>query len=221
MSNNKNLNLFDIQSQIDSLREEISIHNKNYYELDSPTIEDSEYDALFRQLKKLETEYPQFASKSSPTQKVGGKSSEKFKKHTHKYPLYSLDNSNNIQELEKWYERIKKNTTQNIELECELKERYKGKLGIVRSSATYLEITNPLASKGNALKKLMEMWKLSADEVLASGDQDNDIELLKVAGVRVAMKNASSGLKSVANYITQDVHQDGWADAIERLVLCE
>lgn len=121
MSNNKNLNLFDIQSQIDSLREEISIHNKNYYELDSPTIEDSEYDALFRQLKKLETEYPQFASKSSPTQKVGGKSSEKFKKHTHKYPLYSLDNSNNIQELEKWYERIKKNTTQNIELECELK----------------------------------------------------------------------------------------------------
>lgn len=121
MSNNKNLNLFDIQSQIDSLREEISIHNKNYYELDSPTIEDSEYDALFRQLTKLETEYPQFASESSPTQKVGGKSSEKFKKHTHKYPLYSLDNSNNIQELEKWYERIKKNTTQNIELECELK----------------------------------------------------------------------------------------------------
>lgn len=107
------------------------------------------------------------------------------------------------------------------ELECELKERYKGKLGIVRSSATYLEITNPLASKGNALKKLMEMWNLSADEVLASGDQDNDIELLKVAGVRVAMKNASSGLKSVANYITQDVHQDGWADAIERLALCE
>lgn len=106
-------------------------------------------------------------------------------------------------------------------LEDELKERYKGKLGIVRSSATYLEITNPEASKGNALKKLMEMWNLAPDEVLTSGDQDNDIELLKVAGVRVAMKNASKKLKEVANYIAPDVHEDGWAEAIERFVLCE
>ncbi len=105
-------------------------------------------------------------------------------------------------------------------LENELKERYQGRLGIVRSSKIYLEITNPMASKGNALKKLMEMWNLSSNEVLASGDQDNDIELLKVAGVRVAMKNASEGLKSVANYIAPDVHEDGWAEAIERFVLC-
>ncbi len=106
-------------------------------------------------------------------------------------------------------------------LEDELKERYKGKLGIVRSSATYLEITNPAASKGNALLKLMEMWNLAPDEVLASGDQDNDIELLRVAGVRVAMKNASPKLKEVSNYIAPDVHEDGWAEAIERFVLCE
>lgn len=108
-----------------------------------------------------------------------------------------------------------------IELECDLKERYKGALGIVRSSRTYLEITNPMASKGNALKKLMDMWNLCADDVLASGDQDNDIELLKVAGTRVAMQNASSDLKKVANYIAPDVHNDGWAEAIERFVLCE
>lgn len=107
------------------------------------------------------------------------------------------------------------------ELENELKERYNGTLGIVRSSRTYLEITNPMASKGNALKKLMNMWSLSPDEVLASGDQDNDIELLRAAGIKVAMKNASKGLKSVANYIAPDVHEDGWAEAIERFVLCE
>ena len=121
MSNNENKNLSNIEKQITSLQEEITIHNKNYYELDSPTIEDSEYDSLFRQLKELESKYPQFASKSSPTQKVGGKINEKFEKHTHKYPLYSLDNSNNFEELEKWYERVKKVTNKPIELDCELK----------------------------------------------------------------------------------------------------
>ena len=76
-------------------------------------------------------------------------------------------------------------------------------------------------AKGNALKQLMDMWNISADEVLASGDQDNDIELLRAAGVRVAMQNASNKLKDVANYIAPDVHDDGWAEAIERFVLCE
>ena len=106
-------------------------------------------------------------------------------------------------------------------LEAEMKERYAGKLGIVLSSKCYLEITNPIASKGNALKKLMEIWNLKEDEVFASGDQDNDIELLKVAGVKVAMQNASNGLKNVANYIAPPVYEDGWAEAIERFVLCE
>ena len=105
------------------------------------------------------------------------------------------------------------------ELENELKERYNGTLGIVRSSRTYLEITNPMASKGNALKKLMNMWSLSPDEVLASGDQDNDIELLKSAGIKVCVGDNSAQLKEVATHYCKSVNSDELVDLVEEMAL--
>lgn len=116
------MDLKDIKRKIESLSEEIKIHNENYYLNDAPTIEDSEYDALFRELKKLEELYPQFISKNSPTQKVGSKTSSKFLEHKHTHRLYSLDNANNHEELEKWYSKIQKDIEQQeIELVTELK----------------------------------------------------------------------------------------------------
>ena len=65
---------------IKELEEQINYHSRLYYELDSPIIQDEEYDALFARLVSLEKEYPQFASPNSPTKRVGGKVSEKFEK---------------------------------------------------------------------------------------------------------------------------------------------
>jgi len=115
-------NLEEIKNRIKFLVKELKIHSENYYLKDAPTISDAEYDALFRELKNLEEKYPQFIQKNSPTQKVGSKTSDKFSSHTHKYRLYSLDNSNNFEELEKWHQRAAKDLGRNdFELVTELK----------------------------------------------------------------------------------------------------
>ncbi|MDD3419660.1 MAG: NAD-dependent DNA ligase LigA [Candidatus Gastranaerophilales bacterium] len=122
----QNLNLFNQENQIkdiiQNLRDELKEHNRLYYELDAPSITDAEYDAMFKQLKELEAQYPQFAYDDSPTQQVGAGISEKFSKHTHKYRLYSIDNSNNFDELDKWYQRVLKESGQeHVSVTCELK----------------------------------------------------------------------------------------------------
>ncbi len=110
------------KNRIEELKSEIIKHNKAYYEEDSPTISDFEYDELFRELNKLETLYPQYKTQDSPTQKVGSSTSDKFKEITHKYRLYSLDNSNNLKDLKTWYEKIQKEyPNEKIEVVSELK----------------------------------------------------------------------------------------------------
>lgn len=102
------------------LRDAINKANYLYYVEDSPTLSDFEYDEIFRELKKLEQENPLLITPDSPTQRVGSVG-EKFEPYTHKYRLYSLDNSNSHQDLKKWYERVEKDCGPNQELVCELK----------------------------------------------------------------------------------------------------
>ncbi len=112
-----------ITARIKELKHLIKLANEAYYVNDSPQITDFEYDELFRELKRLEEKYPEYITEDSPTQKVGDKISEGFSEHKHKYRLYSLDNSNNYEDLRKWYERIKKEypNEKDIELVVELK----------------------------------------------------------------------------------------------------
>ena len=108
-----------VQERLKYLRDEINRANYLYYVEDNPTLSDFEYDELFRELKKLEEQYPLFITPDSPTQRVGSIST-KFEPYKHKYRLYSLDNSNNYEDLRKWYERVEKECGQQ-ELVCELK----------------------------------------------------------------------------------------------------
>ena len=107
------------------------------------------------------------------------------------------------------------------EIKKELSEKYKGILTIVQSSKIYLEINDKNASKGEALNFLKRYWNLENEEVIASGDQDNDIELLKNAGLKVCVGNNSKELKEIAQYHCKDVNSNELVDLIERLVLCE
>ena len=103
------------------LRDTINRANYLYYIEDNPTLSDFEYDELFRELKSLEAQYPLLVTPDSPTQKVGStKIQSSFKEVQHKYRLYSLDNSNNHEELKKWYERVQKEVG-DVDLVCELK----------------------------------------------------------------------------------------------------
>lgn len=110
------------QAEIKTLQAQIEQHNKNYYELNAPTISDFEYDKLFSHLKYLEQKYPQFASKNSPTQKIGANTRREFKQIKHKYPLYSLEKINNYDDLQKWDKKLKTDlNAQNLEYDAELK----------------------------------------------------------------------------------------------------
>jgi len=110
----------ELKNKINKIKEEINKHNYNYYVLDNPTISDFEYDSLFTELKELEASHPELITPDSPTQRVGGIST-KFEEYKHKYRLYSLDNTYNEDELRKWYERVKKECTGDVDLVCELK----------------------------------------------------------------------------------------------------
>ena len=109
----KNTSFSDVQEKYTKLRNEIEYHNNLYYNEDKPLISDMEYDALMRELKQLEQEYPELLKnekngESSPTEKIGGTASEKFSKVRHRVPMLSLSNTYNISEIEDFDKRIKK-----------------------------------------------------------------------------------------------------------------
>ncbi len=91
-------------------------------------------------------------------------------------------------------------------------------LYIVKSTPHFLEFSNPEGSKYCAVKFLQEYWGIKQSETLAIGDQNNDIELLRAGGIKVAMGNASDELKGVADYITDTVYNDGFVKAVEKFV---
>lgn len=109
-----------IQERIEFLKDEINKSNHKYYVEENPYLSDYEYDQMFAELKELEEKFPMFRTEDSPTQRVGSVS-EKFFSHTHKYRLYSLDNTYNAEELRAWYERVCKEYEHELELVCELK----------------------------------------------------------------------------------------------------
>lgn len=82
-----------------------------------------------------------------------------------------------------------------------------------------LEVVPPNHSKGTAVAKLLAQLGRSSETMLAIGDGENDIELLKLAKIGVAMGNASDHVKAQANAITKDNNHDGVADAVERFIL--
>ncbi len=95
--------------EIIALREEIKKHNHAYYDNDSPLISDAAYDALVKNLKKLEAEYNQDDLFSvSPLDKIGGEVSEKFSKITHKTPMLSLDNAFSQADVDDFIKRVRK-----------------------------------------------------------------------------------------------------------------
>lgn len=102
------------------------------------------------------------------------------------------------------------------ELQSSLLSLYKDSLNIYTSKPTYLEIMRKDASKTNALKFLIERFNIHRDEVIAIGDNYNDMEMVMYAGTGVAMGNAPDPIKAVADYVTDTNMHDGVRKAIEK-----
>mgnify|MGYP006105495029 FL=1 len=111
------MNLIVIQKQIDYLRMQLNDHNYRYYVLDDPLISDSEYDQLFRDLQKLETDNPNLITEDSPTRRVGAEPLSSFGSWTHRMPMLSLANAMNEDELTAFDTRVKKGLDTEKDLE--------------------------------------------------------------------------------------------------------
>ncbi|MBY0542011.1 MAG: NAD-dependent DNA ligase LigA [Sphingobacteriaceae bacterium] len=115
------MSIFAVKEQIDALVAELNQHTYNYYVLAMPTIGDYEFDKKLEVLIKLEKDYPEFADPNSPTQKVGGDITKNFETVIHKWPMLSLGNTYNEQDLRDFDERVKKAIGDDFEYVCELK----------------------------------------------------------------------------------------------------
>ena len=111
----------NVKKQISDLREELRLHNYNYYVLDNATISDYDFDIKLKKLQRIEEEYPEFYDANSPTLRVGGSITKNFNTIKHDYRMYSLSNSYSKEDLEEWETRIKKLVDGEIAYTCELK----------------------------------------------------------------------------------------------------
>ncbi|QXW66100.1 NAD-dependent DNA ligase LigA [Streptobacillus moniliformis] len=119
--------LFDLNNEEEKKKEyeklikDIEIYNHHYYNLDESLITDREYDALLKKIELLEKEFPELKLKNSPTEIIGGKSSDKFKKVKHKKAMLSLANTYSMDDLKAFDQRVKKEVGNNVEYVLELK----------------------------------------------------------------------------------------------------
>ena len=103
------------------LRESLNYHNYRYYVLDDPVVSDAEYDAMMRELERIEEDFPGLVTPDSPTRRVGAPPSEAFRPVTHLARMLSLENVFDDGELRVWLERVERQAGTGVEYVCELK----------------------------------------------------------------------------------------------------
>src|SRR5256886_14195090 len=96
----------EARARVETLRRDITEHNRRYYEEAAPTISDRDYDRLYKELVDLETQFPELVTPHSPTQRVGGKPLQAFAQIQHRVPMLSLDNTYSEEEVVNFYKRI-------------------------------------------------------------------------------------------------------------------
>lgn len=97
----------EAKKRLDELKTVIEKANRNYYDLDAPTLEDDEYDALMRELRGIEQQFPELLTEDSPSQRVGGTAQTTFEKVTHTVQMGSLQDVFDVSEVRDFYERVK------------------------------------------------------------------------------------------------------------------
>lgn len=111
------------KTRLQELRHIIQQHDHKYYVLDQPEISDFEYDQLYSEMLKIESEHPEWITSDSPSQRIPGKPVEAFEKIPHRQPMLSLQNSYSVEDIERFDERVRKTLKrdQPVEYVCEPK----------------------------------------------------------------------------------------------------
>lgn len=109
------------KERITALTKELNEYNYQYYVLANPAVSDLDFDVKLKELEELELRYPEWVDPDSPTQKVGGDITERFNTVKHRWPMLSLSNTYNEQELRDFDQRVRKAIGNDVEYVCELK----------------------------------------------------------------------------------------------------
>jgi Cof subfamily protein (haloacid dehalogenase superfamily) len=135
-------------------------------------------------------------------------------------PVFKVDNFDALSDFEPTkLLGLDYNTDLVEKIKNELKEKYKGIINITKSTQHFCEFVNKKCSKATSLLFLAEKWEINPSEIMAIGDQDNDKEMLEIAGFGVAMGNGDKKLQEIADFVTDTVDNNGAAIAIERFAL--
>jgi DNA ligase (NAD+) len=115
------MTFIEAKAQVEALSAELKQHNYNYYVLAQPSISDQDFDFKLKELAALEKHYPELLDPTSPTQRVGGEITKEFQTVKHQWPMLSLGNTYNEQDLLDFDQRIQKAIGTNFEYVVELK----------------------------------------------------------------------------------------------------
>ena len=130
-----------------------------------------------------------------------------------------------VRDFEGYYHQIGKimGSTTDFHLlervEINLQTMFGDDVNAHRSQMYYLDVTHPDANKGNAALRLAELLGVPVEEMACIGDMGNDIAMLDIAGLAIAMGNGTEEVKQAAHFVTETNEQEGWALAVERLLL--
>jgi len=148
----------------------------------------------------------------------------KTKSKNHKVKIHGINS------VEKWNEILSVHEQEIIK--CEIYDRHRSKINKIKEALQELDqlevvsvghngidITCKNVCKGTAVKALADYYKIKRDEIIAIGDNDNDIEMIEYAGLGVAMGNSRTSIKNIADYVTATNDEDGVAKVINKFIL--
>jgi DNA ligase (NAD+) len=190
--------------RIEKLRQEIKDHNNNYYVLNNPVISDFEYDLLLNELETLEKKFPALVTDDSPTRKVGSDITTEFRQYEHQYPMLSLSNTYNENELRDFNSRVEKASGQKPEYVCELKFDGASVSITYRNGSFYRALTRGDGTRGDDVTLNVRTIKTIPHNLTASGIPEEfvmrgEILISKKVFERLNEERNSEGLPPFAN----------------------
>lgn len=196
----------DWQSRAAWLRDELNRHAHAYYVLDNPTIPDAEYDLLFAELQRLESEHPELISPDSPTQRVGGAPLPEFSQVQHDVPMLSINNGFTDEDIENFDRRVREGLSGDapVEYACELKFdglainlRYEH--GVLVQAATRGDGATGEDVTANIRTVRSIPLKLQTNDPPALIDVRGEVLMFKADFARLNQRQRDAGQKEFAN----------------------
>ncbi|HEX2909623.1 MAG TPA: NAD-dependent DNA ligase LigA [Chloroflexia bacterium] len=200
----------EAERRVLDLRHQIEYHNYRYYILDDPQVTDAEYDALFRELRALETRFPELITPDSPTQRVSvGAAVTEFPKVVHEVPMLSLSNVFSPQELEGWRDRAYKHLDRRLDFNYTVEPKIDGlsvsllyENGVLVRGATRGDgvIGEDITSNIKTIKSVpMKLRKIDGEEVPALLEVRGEVYMPISAFEKLNRELAARGEKLFAN----------------------